>query len=117
MQAMIEINDSNFEREVLQSEHPVLVDFWADWCGPCKMIAAVLEEIAAEQAGRVRMVKLNVDANPILTARFGIQSIPTLLYFADGKVRDRTIGVTGKRAIVSKLEKLSAPVHLTLKKN
>ncbi len=109
MKPTIEINESNFEIEVLQSDQPVLVDFWAEWCGPCKMLVPVLDEIAVEQAGRVKIAKVNVDANPALAARFGIQSIPTLLYFADGEVRDKTVGVAGKRAIVSKLEKLAVP--------
>jgi len=109
MKPTIEINESNFDSEVLQSHQPILVDFWAEWCGPCKMLAPALDEIAAEQAGQLKVTKVNVDANPVLAARFGIQSIPTLLYFAGGEVRDKTIGVTGKRAILSKLEKLAAP--------
>ena len=107
MKTTIEINEANFGSEVLQSRQPVLVDFWAEWCGPCKMIAPLLDEIATEQAGRVKVAKVNVDTNPVLAARYGIQSIPTLLYFVDGEVRDQTIGVTGKRVIVSKLEKLA----------
>jgi thioredoxin 1 len=109
MKSTIEINEANFENEVLQANEPVLVDFWAEWCGPCKMLAPVLDEIAIEQAGRVKIAKVNVDANPVLAARFGIQSIPTLLYFAGGEIRDKTIGATGKRAIVVKLEKLTVP--------
>jgi thioredoxin 1 len=109
MKTTIEINETNFEREVLQSNQPVLVDFWAEWCGPCKMIAPVIEEIAVEQAGRVKVAKVDVDANPTLAARFGIQSIPTLLYFAGGELRDKTGGAVNKRAIVSKLEKLAVP--------
>ena len=107
MKPTIEINEANFESEVLKSNQPVLVDFWAEWCGPCKMLAPVLDEIALEQAGRVKVAKVNVDSNPGLAARFGIQSIPTLLYFASGEVRDQTVGVLSKRAIVSKLEKLA----------
>jgi len=107
MKATIEINEANFDGEVLRSNQPVLVDFWADWCGPCKMLAPVLDEIALEQSGRVKVAKVNVDSNPGLAARYGIQSIPTLLYFASGEVRDQTVGVLSKRAIESRLEKIS----------
>jgi len=109
MKSTIEINEGNFDAEVIQSDQPVLVDFWAEWCGPCKMLAPALDEIAGEQAGRVKVAKVNVDTNPALAARFGIHSIPTLLYFAGGEVRDKTVGVTAKRAIVSKLEKIAVP--------
>jgi thioredoxin 1 len=107
MKPIIEINEANFERDVLQSKEPVLVDFWAEWCGPCKMLGPLLDEIATEQSGRVKVAKVNVDTNPTLAARYGIQSIPTLLYFSGGEVRDQTIGAVGKRTIVSKLEKLA----------
>jgi thioredoxin 1 len=110
MKPTIEINEASFEREVLQADQTVLVDFWAEWCGPCKMLAPILDEIATEQGGRVKVAKVNVDTNPVLAARFGIQSIPTLLYFAGGELRDKTIGLTGKRAIISKLEKLTVPI-------
>src|SRR5258707_9570800 len=103
MKSTIDINEGNFEAEVIQSDQPVFVDFWAEWCGPCKMLGPVLDEIANEQAGRVKVAKVNVDTNPVLAARFGIQSIPTLLYFAGGEVRDKTVGVTGKRGIISRL--------------
>lgn len=108
MKPTLEINETSFDAEVINSSQPVLVDFWAEWCGPCKMIAPLLDEIAREQAGKARVVKVNVDDNPGLAARFGIQSIPTLLYFAGGEVRGKTIGVTGKQAIVAKLESLAA---------
>jgi thioredoxin 1 len=107
MKTTIEINEANFETEVLKSAQPVLVDFWAKWCGPCKMLAPVLDEIATEQAGRAKIAKVNVDDNPALAARFGIQSIPTLLFFASGEVRHQTVGVAGKKAIVAKLESLA----------
>jgi thioredoxin 1 len=107
MKTVIEINEANFERDVLQSKEPVLVDFWAEWCGPCKMLSPLLDEIATEQLGRVKVAKVNVDSNPALAARFGIQSIPTLLYFAGGEVKDQTIGAMPKRAIISKLDKLT----------
>jgi thioredoxin 1 len=106
MKTTIEINDTDFEAEVLKSTQPVVVDFWAEWCGPCKMLAPVLDEIATEQSGRVKVAKVNVDNNPTLAGRFGIQSIPTLLYFAGGKLRHQTVGAAGKKAIVAKLEEL-----------
>jgi thioredoxin 1 len=109
MKPTVEVNETNFQNEVLQSRQPVLVDFWAEWCGPCKMLAPALDEIAVEQAGRVKIAKVNVDASPNLAAQFGIRSIPTLLYFADGEVRDQTVGAVGKKVIVSKLEKLTVP--------
>ena len=107
MKPTVEINETNFENEVLLSNQPVLVDFWAEWCGPCKMLAPVLDEIAAEQNGRVKVAKVNVDENPWLAQRYGIQSIPTLLYFTGGELRNQTAGAVGKKAIVSKLEGLA----------
>src|SRR5438132_520373 len=107
MKPTIEINERNFESEVLKSNQPVLVDFWADWCGPCKMLAPVLDEIATERAGRLRVAKVNVDDNPALAERYGIQSIPTLLYFAGGEVRNQTVGVVSKKKIVANLEALA----------
>jgi thioredoxin len=103
MKSTIEINEANFEVEVLKSGPPVVVDFWAEWCGPCKMLAPVLEEIAAEQNNGVKVAKVNVDDHPALAARFGIRSIPTLLYFADGELRHQTVGVVNKKTILSNL--------------
>jgi thioredoxin len=106
MKSTVEINDANFETEVLKATQPVLVDFWAEWCGPCKMIAPVLEEIAREQAGRVKVVKVNVEESPALAARYDIRAIPTLLYFAGGQVRHQTLGAVSKKTIVAKLDEL-----------
>src|SRR5262249_30056891 len=107
MKLTIEVNETSFEREVLQSPRPVLVDFWAEWCGPCKMLAPALDEVAREQEGRAVVAKVNVDENPALAQRFNIQSIPTLLYFRGGELRDQTIGVVSKKAITSKIGALS----------
>src|SRR5262249_56486481 len=102
-QNILTLTTQNFEKEVLQSSQPVLVDFWAEWCGPCKMLAPLLEEIATEQTGRIKIAKVNIDENPGLASRFGIQSIPTLLYFAGGQLRNQTVGAVSKKRIVSDL--------------
>jgi len=90
------VSDSNFETEVLKSSEPVVVDFWAEWCGPCKMIAPALEEIANSLAGKVKIVKLNVDENPATASKYGIMSIPTLMLFKNGELASRQIGAAPK---------------------
>jgi len=107
MKPTIEINETNFESEVLKSNQPVLVDFWAERCGPCKMLAPVLDEIAKEYGDRIKVAKVNVDDNPTLAEHYGIQSIPALLYFANGEVRNQTIGVVSKKKIVEHLDELA----------
>jgi thioredoxin 1 len=109
MNSTIELNATNFESEVLKAAQPVLVDFWAPWCGPCKMLAPVLDEIATEQAGRVKVAKLNVDDNQELAARYHVQSIPTLLYFNAGEVRQQTVGQVSKKTILAALDRVAAP--------
>ena len=101
------LSDAAFEQEVLQSQLPVLVDYWAEWCGPCKMIAPVLNEIAKENEGRFRVAKVNIDDDPALQQRFNIRGVPALLFFSGGQLRDQIIGVAAKQAIVEKLEKLA----------
>jgi thioredoxin 1 len=100
-----EINDENFEKVVLQSEVPVLVDFWAAWCGPCLMLAPAIEAVAEQHAARARVVKLNVDDNPSFTQRYGIRGIPTIILFKDGDERERLIGVVSKEEISQKIDK------------
>ena len=103
----ITIDESNFDREVTKSAQPVLLDFWAEWCGPCKMIAPVLDEIAREKAGTVKVGKVNVDNNQSLSARYKIRSIPTLLFFKDGQLRDQITGMASKKDLLSRLESLA----------
>jgi thioredoxin 1 len=100
----IEITDANFEQEVVKSDLPVLIDFWAVWCGPCKMIAPLVEELAGEYHGKVKIGKVDVDNNPNISMQFGIRSIPTLLVFNGGKVVDQIIGAVPKQAIAAKLD-------------
>jgi thioredoxin 1 len=106
MKSTVEINEGNFEAEVLKSNQPVLVDFWSPTCGPCKMLAPVLDEIAAEQDGRVKIAKVNVNENPELAIRYNIQAVPALLYFANGQVRQQSLGLASKKSILVKLEEL-----------
>ena len=105
--ATVSIDESNFEREVTQSDKPVLVDFWADWCGPCKMIAPILDEIAKEKAGAVKVGKVNVDQNQSLSFKFNIRAIPTMLFFKNGQVRDQVTGMTSKKDLIGRLEALA----------
>ena len=96
-------NDNNFKEEVLDSEIPVIVDFWAEWCAPCRLIAPLVEEIASEYKGKVKVVKVDVDNNPTVSMNYGIRSIPTLLIFKDGKPFETIIGAIPKKEIIDKL--------------
>ena len=98
---IVHITDDNFESEVLQSSEPVLVDYWAEWCGPCKMIAPVLDEIAGEYKGRVKVAKLNIDDNPNTPPRYGIRGIPTLMLFKDGEVEATKVGAVSKSQLTA----------------
>ena len=101
----LELSDQNFEQEVLKSLQPVLVDFWATWCAPCRMLAPTVESIAEEYAGRAKVGKLNVDENILVTSRYGIRSIPTLLLFKGGQVQEQVVGATSKDVISKLLDK------------
>lgn len=100
-EGILEISDSSFEAEVIESEKPVLVDFWAPWCGPCKAIGPIIEELAGEFGGKIKFAKCNVDDNPVSPGKFGIKAIPTLIFFKQGKIVDQITGMVAK----SKLEK------------
>jgi len=102
-----EVAESNFETEVLKSEKPVLVDFWAPWCMPCKIIAPAVEELAEEMKGKIKVVKLNVDDSPEIATGLSVMNIPTLLFFKDGKEVARMIGVNSKEAIAAKIGPLT----------
>ena len=101
---IVQTSDDSFEADVLQSDKPALVDFWAEWCGPCKMIAPILDEAATEYADRMSVVKLNVDENPNIAQKFGIRSIPTLILFKDGAVQAQKLGAMSKSQLTEFLD-------------
>jgi thioredoxin 1 len=105
---VLEVNDANFDQEVLKSEQPVMVDFWAVWCGPCKAIAPIVDGVAATYAGKLKVAKVNVDQNGATPSRYGIRGIPALLFFKGGKVADQIVGYVPQDVIEEKIKKLIA---------
>ena len=103
-----EVSDSNFESDVLKSDKPVLVDFWAQWCAPCRMLAPTVEAVAQSYEGKATVVKLNVDDNPAVSQRYGIKGIPTLILFREGKEVERVVGATSKESITRMIDKYTA---------
>ncbi|NPB09871.1 MAG: thioredoxin [Thermodesulfobacteria bacterium] len=103
---VVHVTDQNFEKEVLQSDIPVLVDFWAAWCGPCRAIAPIIEELAEEYAGKLKVCKMNVDENPITPGKFGIRAIPTLIFFKNGQPVDMITGAVAKSTIENVIQRL-----------
>jgi len=103
---VVEVTDGNFEEIVLKSEVPVIIDFWAVWCGPCRMIHPIIEQMAEEYKDKALMVKMDVDANPATPAKYGIRNIPTLLFFKNGEKADMLVGAVPKKKVVEKLEPL-----------
>lgn len=100
----IEVTDANFEEVVLKSDKPVLVDFWAEWCGPCRMVAPVVKELAEEYADKAVITKMDVDSNPATSVKFGIRNIPTILFFKNGEIVDKQVGAVPKTILASKLD-------------
>jgi len=105
---IVTVTDSNFEQEVLKAEVPVLVDFWAEWCGPCKMIGPILDELATEYEGRIKVGKVNIDEHQKVASDYGIRAIPTLLVFKDGQVAEQIVGLRSKRDLKASLDKVAA---------
>ena len=105
--ATVTIDEANFEAEVTQSSKPVIVDFWAEWCGPCKMIAPLIDEIAKEKAGSIKVGKVNVDENQSLSMKYNVRAIPALLFFKNGQLCDQVIGMTSKKDLLGRLEALA----------
>jgi thioredoxin 1 len=105
---IVTLTDGNFSEQVLKSSTPVLVDFWAEWCGPCKMIAPVLDELAGEYDGKVKIGKVNIDEHQQLAINYGINSIPTLLFFKDGQVADQVVGMRSKRDLKASFDRVLA---------
>lgn len=108
MSKPVHVTDDSFEADVKKSDIPVIVDFWATWCGPCRMIAPILEEIAGEYEGKVKIAKLDVDSNPKTPTSFSIMSIPSLLFFKNGEVIDQVVGAVPKAQIMAKIDKILA---------
>jgi thioredoxin 1 len=102
----VEVTDATFDEEILKSDKLVIVDFWAVWCGPCKMIAPIMEEFASEYEGKIKIAKVDVDHNPNIAVKYGIRSIPTVMFFKDGKVVDQVIGASPKSHFEEKIEEL-----------
>jgi thioredoxin 1 len=105
-QGIMEINDSSFENEIIKADKPAVVDFWAPWCGPCKAIGPVIEDLAGTYGGQVKFTKCNVDDNPVTPGKFGIKAIPTLIFFKDGKVVDQITGMVAKSKLEESIKKV-----------
>jgi thioredoxin 1 len=102
----LEVNDANFEEVVVKSDKPVVVDFWAEWCGPCRMVAPVIEELSKEYSGKIVVAKCDVDSNPAVSAKYGIRNIPTVLFFKNGVIADKQVGAVPKSNFVNKINAL-----------